>query len=89
MTRAMVFLELILPAVATRLHAQRGVLPKTLIFQWQLRSAVLANSSTTLDQYYYNYDAAGSRTSEQIGANVTQATPNNVNQISSLSSGSR
>jgi RHS repeat-associated protein len=53
----------------------------------QLRSAVLANSSTTLNQFYYNYDATGNRTSEQIGANVTQATPNNVNQISSLSSG--
>jgi len=53
----------------------------------QLSSAVLQSGSTTLHQYYYNFDADGNRTSEQIDSNVTQATPNNLNELSSLSSG--
>ncbi len=36
---------------------------------------------------YYNYDATGNRTSEQVDANVTQATPNNVNQVSTFTAG--
>ena len=33
-------------------------------------------------QYYYNYDVAGNRVSEQIDANVTQAIASTLNQIS-------
>jgi YD repeat-containing protein len=55
----------------------------------QLTSDVLKTDSTNavLHQYYYNYDAAANRTSEQIDSSVTKMVPNSVNQITSLSAG--
>ena len=55
----------------------------------QLLSAVKKTDSTNavLKQYYYNYDAAANRTSEQVDANVTQTSVNNVNQITGQSAG--
>jgi len=54
----------------------------------QLSSDVLSNSSNAvLHQYYYNYDAAANRTSEQIDASVTQTGVNNLNQITAISAG--
>jgi RHS repeat-associated protein len=57
----------------------------------QLASAVLKTDSTNaiLHQYYYNFDTAGNRTSEQVDTNVTQAIPtsNGLNQVASLSAG--
>jgi RHS repeat-associated protein len=55
----------------------------------QLLGATLQNTVTLaeLANYYYAYDTAGNRTSEQINSNVTQAAANDLNQITSLSGG--
>jgi len=55
----------------------------------QLLGATLQNTTTlaVLTNYYYAYDAAGNRTSEQVNSNVTQAAVNDLNQITSQSGG--
>jgi len=55
----------------------------------QLRSANLIDSSTgaALNQYAYDYDAAGDRTNTQIGTVVTHSTPNNLNQLTNQTFG--
>ncbi|HTS18573.1 MAG TPA: RHS repeat-associated core domain-containing protein [Verrucomicrobiae bacterium] len=55
----------------------------------QLIGAALqdANSGTLLTQYFYAYDDAGNRTSEQIAGALTGATANDLNQITALGGG--
>jgi RHS repeat-associated protein len=55
----------------------------------QLNSAVLSTDSTNavLHQYYYNYDAAANRTSEQMDGAVTGTSVNNLNQITGEGAG--
>ena len=55
----------------------------------QLSSDVLKTDSTNavLKQYYYNYDAASNRTSEQIDGAVTTSGANNLNQLTGQSAG--
>jgi len=55
----------------------------------QLLSATQTNTSTSavLAQYVYGYDLAGNRTSDQVGLGVTQASYNNLNQLSGCSGG--
>ena len=55
----------------------------------QLNSAVRTNTSTNavISQYVYGYDAAGNRTSQQVGLNVTKTTVNNLNQNTSAAAG--
>ncbi len=55
----------------------------------QLLGATLQNAVTlaALTNYYYAYDGAGNRTSEQVNSNVTQAAVNDLNQITSLDGG--
>ncbi|MEI9998552.1 MAG: hypothetical protein WDO13_04985 [Verrucomicrobiota bacterium] len=45
------------------------------------------STNAILHSYYYNFDAAGNRVSEQVDSTVTQATPNNLNQLVGLSAG--
>lgn len=45
------------------------------------------NTSTVTNQFYYGYDAAGNRTSEQLNSSVKQATVNNLNQLTAQSGG--
>ena len=45
------------------------------------------STNAILHQYYYSIDVAGNRISEQVDANVTKATPNNLNQLTSLTAG--
>jgi RHS repeat-associated protein len=55
----------------------------------QLISAVNKTDSTNaiLKQYYYGYDSAANRTSEQIDAAVTGTSVNNLNQITGTAAG--
>jgi len=55
----------------------------------QLLSAVKKTDSTNavLKQYYYSYDSAGNRTSEQVDGAVSKTTVNSVNQITSEGGG--
>jgi len=49
----------------------------------QLLNATLQNTSSgaILKQYGYAYDPAGNRTSEQVDSQISGATPNNLNQL--------
>lgn len=55
----------------------------------QLASAVYKTDSTNgvLKQYFYNYDSASNRNSEQIDSTVTQSSFNNLNQLTSQNGG--
>jgi RHS repeat-associated protein len=55
----------------------------------QIRSAVLKNDVTqaVLKQFYYGYDPAGNRVSEQIDGGVTSGAHNNLNQLTGMSAG--
>jgi RHS repeat-associated protein len=56
----------------------------------QLINAVLSSTgigAAVLKQYAYGYDLAGNRTSEQIDTGMSQASYNNVNQLTSRTSG--
>ena len=55
----------------------------------QLLSAVKKTDSTNavLKQYYYSYDSAGNRTSEQMDGAVNKTTVNSVNQITTEGGG--
>jgi RHS repeat-associated protein len=57
----------------------------------QLTSAVLKNTGSGVIQkeYFYTYDKAGNRTSEQIDASVGTATYNANNQLTSTSGGGK
>ena len=57
----------------------------------QLRGANLTDTGnqSVITQYNYDYDAAGNRTNQQVGSAVTSATANNLNQITSQSSGGK
>ena len=57
----------------------------------QLINAVLSSTgvgATVLKQYAYGYDLAGNRTSEQIDTGMSQASYNNLNQLTSKTAGS-
>jgi RHS repeat-associated protein len=55
----------------------------------QLLGATLRNASTlaVVKRYFYGYDKAGNRTSEQVDDGVTSAVANDLNQITSLTGG--
>ncbi len=55
----------------------------------QLTSDVIRDASidAILRQFFYSYDKAGNRTSEQIDNSVIAATPNNLNQITATGGG--
>jgi RHS repeat-associated protein len=57
----------------------------------QLRSANLIDTVTGagVNQYNYDYDPAGNRTNTQIGSAITTSVANNLNQITSQSSGGK
>jgi RHS repeat-associated protein len=57
----------------------------------QLRGANLTDTiaQTSVQQYDYDYDAAGNRTSGQVGSAMTTSVPNNLNQLTSQSSGGK
>jgi len=57
----------------------------------QLRSANLTDTGTgvAVNQYAYDYDSAGNRQNTQIGTAITSSTANNVNQITSQTSGGK
>jgi len=57
----------------------------------QLRSANLIDTvaQTSLQQYDYDYDAGGNRTSEQVGNAIISSVPNNLNQLTSQSAGGK
>lgn len=44
-------------------------------------------TDAVLDEYVYRYDATDNRVLEQLGASVNSATHNNLNQLTSQSSG--
>ncbi len=57
----------------------------------ELTSAVLRNDATnaTLKQFFYSYDPAANRTSEQIDTAVTSGTYNSLNQLTAISAGGK
>jgi YD repeat-containing protein len=57
----------------------------------QLRSANLTDTVTgaAVTQYAYDYDPAGNRTNTQIGSAITSSTANNLNQLTSQTSGGK
>jgi RHS repeat-associated protein len=57
----------------------------------QLRSANLTDTVTgsAVNQYNYDYDPAGNRTNTQVGSTITTSVANNLNQITSQSSGDK
>jgi RHS repeat-associated protein len=57
----------------------------------QLRIASLTDTvaQTALNQYNYDYDPAGNRTNTQVGNAITILSANNLNQITSQSSGGK
>ncbi len=57
----------------------------------QLRSANLTDTVTgaAVNQYAYDYDAAGNRTNTQVGSTITGSTSNNLNQLTGQSSGGK
>jgi RHS repeat-associated protein len=46
-------------------------------------------AQASVQQYDYDYDATGNRTSGQIGSALTTSVPNNLNQLTSQSSGGK
>ena len=57
----------------------------------QLRSANLVDTITggAVNQYAYDYDPSGNRANTQVGSTITTSTANNLNQITSQSSGGK
>ncbi len=57
----------------------------------ELTSAVLRDDSTNaiLKQFFYSYDPAANRTSEQIDTAVTSGTFNSLNQLTDISAGGK
>ncbi len=51
--------------------------------------APVANLSSITQRYSYQYDSAGNRISQQIGNQITSATHNNANQITSTAGGGK
>ena len=57
----------------------------------QLRSANLIDTITgaAVNQYNYDYDSAGNRTNTQVGSAISTSVANNLNQITSQTSGGK
>jgi RHS repeat-associated protein len=55
----------------------------------QLANIRVMESSTLVQEYAYNYDKAGNRTTEQIDASVTTSTFNNLNQLTGQTAGGK
>ncbi len=57
----------------------------------QVRNASLIDTvtSASVNQYAYDYDPAGNRTDTQVGSAITTSTRNNLNQLTSQTSGGK